>query len=186
MYCSERNRPNSLAGRDCWMFLYKFASIRRCCWSCAFVAIAITTLLFGCSGNRDRSAAFTPSSQTARESLARALEEWKAGNPVGEIPDTHPLIFVTDQNRKPDQRLVNYQILGETRVGSGRAYGVRLSLTNPPEEVTTEYILVGIEPLWIFRREDFELLMHWDHYMPANASNPVPDKDSTNQEGLRP
>ena len=76
------------------------------------------------------------------------------------------MIHITDNNRNPKQSLEEFKILGETPGRSGRTYAVELSLKHPDEHIKTEYIVVGIDPLWVFRREDFELLMHWDHRMP--------------------
>ena len=109
---------------------------------------------------------FKPGTELAKTALIRALKDWQAGKPAGEIAGSKPLIHVTDTNRKPKQALDRFIILGETPGRSGRTYAVELSLKHPDEHLKTEYIVVGIDPLWVFRREDFELLMHWDHRMP--------------------
>ena len=106
------------------------------------------------------------SNELGKNALSRALEEWRAGKPAGEIASTKPVIHITDNNRNPKQSLEEFKILGETPGRSGRTYAVELSLKHPDEHIKTEYIVVGIDPLWVFRREDFELLMHWDHRMP--------------------
>ena len=128
-------------------------------------------LLFGfvsvlVSGCHDRADDFKPTTQLAENALVRALEDWKSGNPAGKIAGSEPAIHVTDTNRTPKQALDKFKILGEKPGQSGRTFVVELSLKHPNEQLKTEYIVVGIDPLWVFRREDFELLMHWDHYMP--------------------
>jgi hypothetical protein len=35
------------------------------------------------------------------------------------------------------------------------------------------YIVLGIDPLFVFRQEDFDLLMHWDHHMPASQAKEI-------------
>ena len=30
-------------------------------------------------------------------------------------------------------------------------------------------MIVGIDPLWIFRHEDYDLLLHWEHQMPTES-----------------
>jgi hypothetical protein len=127
------------------------------------------------SGCRRRVEDYTPESQVAESAVRQALSAWQAGKPAGEIADTKPAIFVTDTNRKPKQRLESYEILGEVPARSGRTYIVQLTLAAPAETVKAEYIVVGIDPLWVFRREDYELLMHWDHYMPEEATSEVAD-----------
>ena len=108
---------------------------------------------------------FVPTKEIAQMALSRALETWREGGAAGEIADSKPVIFVTDSNRKEAQKLIDFRILGETPGLSGRTYAVELELAYPSERLKAEYIVVGIDPLWIFRREDYELLMHWDHHM---------------------
>jgi hypothetical protein len=133
--------------------------------SVAIGAVIVFASLSVC-GCRDRTGDFKPSATTAQNALERALKDWKEGNPAGEIAGSKPLIYVTDVNRNPKQSLDQFKILGEKQGRSGRTYAVELSLKHPDQQLKTEYIVVGIDPLWVYRREDFELLMHWDHHMP--------------------
>ncbi len=150
----------------------KFMRFREIEYSALFVCLIciVSISVYGC---HDRTADFKPSNDLAEIALSRALEEWKAGKLAGEIAGTKPVIHVTDNNRNPKQSLEEFKILGETPGRSGRTYAVELSLKHPDEQIKTEYIVVGIDPLWVFRREDFELLMHWDHRMskPAKETN---------------
>lgn len=130
--------------------------------SLAVFGITVSLIVCGC---HDRTADFKPKPDVAESALHRALEAWGAGKTVGEIAGSKPLIHVTDTSRNPKQSLESFKILGETPSRSGRTYAVELSLKHPDEQIKTEYIVVGIDPLWVFRREDFELLMHWDHRM---------------------
>jgi hypothetical protein len=94
------------------------------------------------------------------------MDAWQAGQPAGEIPQSKPAIHVTDNHQQRQRGLEKYRILGETVARSGRTFVIELTLKSPEEKVKTEYIVVGIDPLWVFRREDYDLLMHWDHRMP--------------------
>lgn len=137
-------------------------------WGCLCVALAS-----GLSGCGTKTPNYTPSLATAEEAIRQGLDAWKNGKPAGEVPGTKPMIYVTDTGRKPDQTLQSYQILGETRGSTGRTFAVTLQLTNPAEEIRTRYLVVGIDPLWVFRQEDYELLTHWDHRMPATNEAPA-------------
>jgi hypothetical protein len=128
-----------------------------------WLGLSLIGLVCGC---HDRSADFIPAPATAQAALVQGLNAWQEGKPSGEISNSTPSIFVTDNIRKPGQRLKAYRILGETPGQSGRTYAVVLELEQPTEQIKTEYIVVGIDPLWVFRREDYDLLMHWDHHMP--------------------
>jgi hypothetical protein len=129
----------------------------------AIVLGVVCVLVCGC---RNRADDFKPAKELAENALLRALEDWKSGKPAGEIVGTKPLVHVTDTNRNPKQTLDQFKILGEKPGRSGRTFAVELSLKHPDQRLKTEYIVVGMDPLWVFRREDFELLMHWDHRMP--------------------
>jgi hypothetical protein len=74
-----------------------------------------------------------------------------------------------DQHRRPGQTLENFTILGEVSGDGGRWFEVELHLDEPPQKVQVRYVVVGIDPLWIFRQVDYEMLSHWDHPMPDEA-----------------
>ena len=133
------------------------------------VLLGLSGLLYvrGCRGEAKN---FVPTSEVAQSAVKQALEAWQAGAVAGEIAGTKPAIVVTDVKRKPSQVLEHFKILGETPGRAGRTFAVQLQFSKPNESLKTEYIVVGIDPLWVFRREDYELLMHWDHHMPAASS----------------
>ncbi len=135
-----------------------------------YIAISVLALLWmgGCARKNED---FIPSPDIAEQALEKVLGAWQAGKPAGEVAGTKPVVFATDTSRKKEQTLRSFQILGETPGSSGRTYAVILHLDNPVEKVKTQYIVVGIDPLWVFRQEDYELLMHWDHYMPEPGND---------------
>ena len=49
---------------------------------------------------------------------------------------------------------------------------VRLVLAGPAEERRERYVVVGLDPVWVFAYPDYEMLMHWDHPMPAKKEAP--------------
>lgn len=129
------------------------------------------------AGCGKKAADYTPAVATAEDAVRRGLEAWKQGQPAGEVAGSKPAIHIVDVGRKPGQTLEGYRILGETSGSSGRTIAVSLQLANPAEQVKTRYIVVGIDPLWVFRQEDYELLMHWDHKMPAPEAEPATSDD---------
>ena len=58
------------------------------------------------------------------------------------------------------QQLKAFEIVGEETAASGSApryFKVRLTLAKgPPQEV--RYVVVGIDPLWVYREKDFDSL----------------------------
>lgn len=118
--------------------------------------------LAGCSGASTEK--YTPAEVTGQEALAKVLDAWKDGKPAEELGSS---IRVADTKRKATQKLKSYEILGELPSDSGRRYQVKLVLENPAEEQKTQYVVVGIDPLWVFRQEDYDMMTHWDHPMPG-------------------
>jgi hypothetical protein len=133
------------------------------------VFITAAILSWSLCGCHDRATDFTPSRERAEAALAHAMAAWQAGRPTGELSESKPVIHVTDNHLQRKRGLEKYRILGETVARSGRTFIVELTLKSPEEKVKTEYIVVGIDPLWVFRREDYDLLMHWDHRMPESS-----------------
>jgi hypothetical protein len=134
-------------------------------------AAIVCALASGCdSGNRPEQ--YVPTSAVAHEAVASMLEAWRKGIEPGPAADGRS-IQVADSHRVPDQSLVGYKILGETSVEGGRRFVVRLQLDNPPATETARYVVLGIDPLWVFRQEDFDMIAHWDHPMPAEGAAAV-------------
>lgn len=127
----------------------------------------------GCGPTRDR---FTPAPQVAEASLVSALTAWRERQTADEI-EGKPAIRVVDTTRKPGQTLERFDVLSESKItGEGRCYLVKLVFANPSAEVRARYVVVGIDPVWVFRKEDYDRLAHWEHPMheageDAKASN---------------
>ena len=131
----------------------------------------------GCEHQRSESE-FIPANDECRVALTAALDAWKAGQPAGPVAGTVPLIHVTDSSRISGQTLKSWEILGEVPGNAQRCYAVRLVLENPIEERRERFVLVGIDPMWIFRHEDYDLLRHWEHQMPKESGPDAVSKDS--------
>ena len=100
------------------------------------------------------------------------MAAWKAGHPAGVVEPTSPRIQVVDTHRKPGQKLDGYEILAESADGRVRSFTVRLSMIDPEERPVARFLAVGIDPVLIFRQEDFDLLMHWEHKMDEAEAAP--------------
>jgi hypothetical protein len=130
----------------------------------------LAALLMGC-GRQDPYARYIPDEHAAESALKAALEAWKDGAAVGPVPATvKPQVIVVDSWREPKRKLQSYQILGEVPGNTPRCYAVRLNLTNPVAEDRVRFVVLGIDPLWVYRYEDFELVAHWDHRMPEDKT----------------
>lgn len=129
--------------------------------------VSLASLLLVCQAGCSRHDGYTryvPQSGLAERALKGVLDAWQAGKPAGELRLSDPLLAVQvcDAGRLPGQRLVSYEILGEVSAEGPRSFVARLQLAEPAEEREVTYYLVGIDPLWVFRQEDYDIVVHWE------------------------
>ena len=118
-------------------------------------------LSVACSRTRNKVEDYTPSSEKARQALEVALTHWQAGNASGPVPGTSPVVQAVDSKWKPGQKLQGFEILGEeapsTDGAAPRFFKVRLTPANGPP-LEARYVVVGIDPLWVYREEDYKAM----------------------------
>jgi hypothetical protein len=135
-------------------------------------------LLAGCADNsHDR---YVPAPDRARAALEAALRGWQSGQPPGPVEGASPPIQVVDSHRQPGQLLRSFTVLGEAPGDGPRCFAVRLVLDEPAEERRARFVVVGIDPLWVFRYEDYEMMAHWQCVM---TDDPVGGKAAKNKSG---
>lgn len=126
--------------------------------SLLIVFIPLLAVGVGCSSGK-KLEDFTPQEGSARKALEAALTHWVGGGQPGAIPNTKPVVEVTDTKWKTGQKIQSFEILGdEPPAGAGpRFFKVRLT----PEKgtpVETRYAVLGIDPLLIYRDDDYQKL----------------------------
>jgi len=131
----------------------------------------------GCGGRSSDPAQFIPAQATARTALTAALNAWKQGKPTGAVPGTSPSVQVVDETRPHGQKLVGFEILGEIPGDGPRTFTVSLETDNPVGRRTARYVVVGRDPLWVFRQEDFDKMAHWE----MDMTHDQPDSDNSKE-----
>lgn len=130
------------------------------------VPVAVLFLAAGCAERTDHSRYYPPE-DAARTALQAGLDAWQQGSPTGEVPGTkNPVVMWIDNQRTPGQQLKAFEVLGLAPGDGPRVFTVRLVLENPAAEAKTRFVIVGLDPIWVFRQEDYDMFMHWDHPMP--------------------
>jgi len=136
-----------------------------------------------CSSWNDEPAApsYMPGWEEAKTALESALSAWRSAIPP--LPDSFdsPSVKFVDRHRRPNQRLLAYEILGQTDIEYARQFTVRLTLEGEEAPQLVRYNAFGREPVWVFRLEDYELISHWEHKMDepeVPATQPVPKSAS--------
>jgi hypothetical protein len=141
--------------------------------------VALTALLAagaGCS-RPQRNEDFVPAEDAARAALDAYLRAWVQGRTGGTVPDTSPPVIGVDELSQQKKRtLKKYTILGPTPADAPLCFAVQLSLGNPDQEVRERYVVVGLDPLWVWRYDDYIMITHWSHPMPADQKAPAPKK----------
>jgi hypothetical protein len=90
-----------------------------------------------------------------------------------------------DQQRKPGQRLRQFTILGESEAEGSLRYLVKLALENPEESALAFYHVFGQGPIWVYRAEDFDMIMHMDQSMTGSSTPASRDPGASGTSDLR-
>jgi hypothetical protein len=134
----------------------------------------------GCGGGNRGDGRYIPAEETARRALETALAAWRDGVPVDGPAHGLPALQVVDTHRRQGQQLRGYDILGAVPAEGGhRRFAVRLLLEDPAEEQKVRFVVLGEDPLWIFRQEDLDMVLHMEMDMTADtepAGKPAPTK----------
>jgi hypothetical protein len=99
---------------------------------------------------------YIPPEQKARQALEMALAAWQEGKPPEEVAVGPPVIRAVDSKWKSGQKLSKYQILSEESESGPTFFSVRLTLKSPAKEQTVRYVVVGRDPLWVYREDDYK------------------------------
>ena len=119
----------------------------------AIGAMVFICCVLGCAGKSIES--YKPTSESARKAIETALSTWKSGTAHGSITSVKPSVDVFDARWRAGAKLENYEILTEVTGKPEPHFTVKIKLAGKPEE-TTEYLVVGIDPLLVFRQADYE------------------------------
>ena len=118
----------------------------------------------GCGGSDDPQRYFPPDDR-ARRALEAALTAWQQGAARGTVPGAaDPVVQFVDSHDGPGRRLKAFAVLGLAPGDGPRVVTVQRSLDGPPAEVRARYYVVGVDPVWVIRQEDYDMLNHWEHH----------------------
>ena len=139
--------------------------------STAGIAGLLAAACVGCSPSQ-RNEDFIPSEAAARSALEAHLRAWQGGDTSQQVPGTNPPVLVADGLRAKGRPLAGYEVLGPVPADAPRCFAVRLTLGNPREEVRERYVVVGADPVWVWRYDDYLTVIHWEHPMPEKKATP--------------
>ena len=132
----------------------------------ALLVSLITTVAF--AGCGDGSAPL-PSTVASRQALQASLDAWKAGKAASSLSAEKPSIEVVDFEWKAGKVLTEYA-LGEDSPGQGtQTFSATLTLKGELATKSVRYMVLGLDPIRIYRDEDFNRAMNMDN-APAPTS----------------
>jgi hypothetical protein len=119
---------------------------------------AVGSLLFVTACQDKSTSRFVPPSASARQALETALNAWKSGQPMTRI-EGKPLIDPVDSNWQAGQKLASFEISSEDTNPEGhRRINVKLTMQQPAGTVNAKYVVLGDNPISVFREEDYQKL----------------------------
>jgi hypothetical protein len=133
--------------------------------------VSLVAVGVGCSSS-PRAEDYVPTEDAARTALESYLQSWTRGETGSPVPNTNPAVEVADGLRLKGHTLLKYEILGPIPGDADRCFAVKLSLGNPALELRERYVVLGLDPIWVWRYDDYVMITHWDHGMPAEKSGP--------------
>ena len=83
------------------------------------------------------------------------MNAWQGGQPYGTVTAGTPITLV-DSRWQSGQGLERFEILEELPPNPHRSIRVRLKLARQRAEEEATYLIIGLEPVLIYRAEDFE------------------------------
>jgi hypothetical protein len=128
------------------------------------LAAVVGVAASGCRSSSSSFERYVPDPGVAHAAVAATLESWLKGESPDVIAGDGAAVHVVDRRRR-GQRLRHYEIVGEVPAENARGFAVRLTVGDAEAEQVMVYLVVGTDPIWVFRQEDYEMISHWMHPM---------------------
>ena len=106
----------------------------------------------GCGGRSESE--YVPTAMGAKDAVQKALEAWKGAKPYGTVSDAKPQIQVFDARWQQGKTLESFTV-GEPLAGENPPKVPVIMKLNGESEETVHYLVVGIDPLNVFREADY-------------------------------
>lgn len=132
------------------MFHFQLTSLRRS-WVWLSLAVAVS----GCGkASHDQ---FVPQATSARAALETALKAWQSGAAYDTIKSATPAVQPFDARWQSGAKLKSFEIVREMpqEGQEPKKFEVRVELEGA-ESITDAYLVLGKDPLHVFREQDYQ------------------------------
>jgi hypothetical protein len=126
-------------------------------WSLISVALALGSASCG-----TQQAPITPA-DTAQAALEAALGAWREGRAPNALMNTQPPILVADSEWTGGRKLTEYRIVREDPSPSDRRFTVALRYEGTDSDSEVPYIVIGTDPVSVFREDDYQRALNMDN-----------------------
>ena len=132
--------------------------------------VFLTLALAGCG---ESAARFKPAGTTARAALELALNAWKNGESADTLASGVPPVQAVDSHWRAGRKLASFEIVKEEPGETDQRFSVRLIEDGPgakgklksapaPAAAEVTYVVIGHDPVWVYRDEDYARLLNMD------------------------
>ena len=91
------------------------------------------------------------------------MTAWRDGKPLGPIEATPP-VRVADSAWEKGQELDSFRIGSEEISGEGtKEFAVTLKMKKSPTEQDVRYVVLGRDPVWVFRYDDYKRTLNMEN-----------------------
>lgn len=112
------------------------------------------TFLIGC-GKSD--ADYIPSETIARDALSASLTSWQSGQALGTLKVGEAAVDTFDARWRDGKKLETFEIVSEIPTTEGpKKFTVKLKMADDKESIEDTYLVVGNNPLLVFRQQDYD------------------------------
>ena len=111
----------------------------------------------GCSG----ASSYQTETSVARGALEASLNAWKSGEKAESLTSRQPVVHAVDEQWKSGKTLSGFEILAEGTADGNTYFDVKLSRGKEPV-IETRFYVVGVDPIWVYRAEDYARLINMD------------------------
>lgn len=119
------------------------------------ILLSAAASLAGCGGPTAED--YVPEADAARQGLEAALTSWKNGEPLKTITSLSVPVNVVDERWRAGQKLQSFEIVSEAPGDPHRTFRVKVQLAGQENAEETTYIVTGLDPILVFREEDYNV-----------------------------
>ena len=130
--------------------------------SLAALALSAAVVVSGCGGT---SRAYAPGTSEARQALELSLATWQQGGKLDALASRKPPVHPIDFQWQSGSVLESFQVVADEKPEAddpAQRFAVSLKLAKSKVETSARYVVVGRDPIWVYRQEDYARFLNME------------------------